>query len=152
MDDLRRVYLGGTFDLFHYAHLELFRRASFVFDKVVVSVNGDDFVEEYKGYKPIIPLPERMAIIESIEYVDEVIYNIGGADSRPAILLADVTHIIAAGWLRGDLMKQMNLDEEFLSYNGILVIEWNRTEGISTTKIKEKIYDQMDKIKNIKLS
>ena len=83
------VYTGGTFDLFHSGHanfLRLCRKLAGDDGKVVVSLNTDEFIQEYKGKPPIMSYQERKAILLACRFVDEVVVNVGGADSKPAIL------------------------------------------------------------------
>jgi len=47
------IYTGGTFDLFHAGHVEFLRRCSDL-GRVLVSLNTDEFIEEYKGKPPVI--------------------------------------------------------------------------------------------------
>ena len=82
---MAKIYLGGTFDITHFGHFQLFRSAK-KFGKVTVSVNTDEFVEQYKGHKPILTLDERVRSIRSCKYVSKVIPNTGGKDSKPSIL------------------------------------------------------------------
>jgi len=48
------LYTGGTFDLFHYGHMEFLKACKKISTKVVVSLNTDAFVESYKGSVPIL--------------------------------------------------------------------------------------------------
>ena len=63
-----RIYTGGTFDLFHIGHLNLLKRCSQIAGtdgQVIVALNTDEFIENYKGKKPIIPYEDRKSILES---------------------------------------------------------------------------------------
>ena len=66
-------YIQGTFDMFHIGHLNLIRNAKKLCDKLVVAVNTDELVQEYKNKIPIINFKERYEIISSIKYVDETV-------------------------------------------------------------------------------
>lgn len=66
-------YTQGTFDMFHIGHLNLLKNAKQHCNYLIVGVNTDELVRSYKKKNAIIPLDERMAIIEAIKYVDEVI-------------------------------------------------------------------------------
>lgn len=68
-------YIAGVFDLFHIGHLNILKRSKEICEYLIVGVNTDDFVEEYKGKKPIIPYNERAEIVKSVKYVDEVFPN-----------------------------------------------------------------------------
>ena len=65
-------YLSGTFDLFHIGHLNLLRRAKEYCDYLVVGIHKD---AAHKGKETFIPLEERIEIVKSIHYVDQVILS-----------------------------------------------------------------------------
>ncbi len=65
-------YTTGVFDLFHVGHLNILRRASMECDYLIVGVTTDELSLERKKKAPIIPFEERMSIVESIRFVDEV--------------------------------------------------------------------------------
>ncbi|WP_119344729.1 adenylyltransferase/cytidyltransferase family protein [Facilibium subflavum] len=64
------VITYGTFDLFHFGHLELLRRCA-EYGKLIVGVSTDEFNQQ-KGKKTVIPYKERSQIINAIKYVDSV--------------------------------------------------------------------------------
>ena len=66
-------YAQGVFDLFHIGHLNLLRRSKSCCDYLLVGVVTDEIVKFYKNKTPYIPIEERVAIIEAIRYVDEVV-------------------------------------------------------------------------------
>ena len=66
-------YTTGVFDLFHIGHLNILRRAKEQCEYLIVGVSTDELVMEYKNKKPIIPFKERIEIVKSIKYVDEVV-------------------------------------------------------------------------------
>ncbi len=73
---MRREITGcaeGVFDLYHKGHVRLFQKMRDIFDKVLVVVNADDIVSSYKGKSPIIPFEDRVELVRSCKYVDEVI-------------------------------------------------------------------------------
>jgi glycerol-3-phosphate cytidylyltransferase len=65
-------YTTGVYDLFHIGHLNLLRKAKSYCEKLIVGVSTDDLVA-YKNKKAVIPFEERIEIISSIKYVDDVI-------------------------------------------------------------------------------
>lgn len=136
---MRIVYTGGTFDLFHIGHIELLEYCASLGDKVIVSLNKDDFVKRYKGEYPMIPYNERKEMLLSTKYVDEVISNIGGENSRMAILNSGANIIvIGMDWLEKDYCKQMGFTPEWLSTQEIILCYVPRTKNISTTLLKQK--------------
>jgi glycerol-3-phosphate cytidylyltransferase len=141
---MKTLYTGGTFDIFHYGHINFLRQCSLLADEVVVSLNTDEFIKEYKGKSPIMSYDEREKSLLSCKYVDRVVPNIGGADSKPSIL--DVKpNIIAIGddWAGGNYYKQMNFTQQWLDDNNILLVYLAYTQGISTSEIKNRIKNEL---------
>ena len=137
------VYTGGTFDLFHSAHvrfLKACRRIAGDDGEVVVALNTDAFIEAYKGNSPVMSFDERKEVLLGCRYVDDVIANIGGADSKPSILqvLPDFV-VIGDDWARKDYYAQMQFSREWLDQHNIQLIYVPYTPGISTTDLKARI-------------
>lgn len=65
-------YTTGVYDLFHIGHLNLLKNAKANCDYLIVGLSTDELVQ-YKGKSPVIPLEERMAIVEAVKYVDKVV-------------------------------------------------------------------------------
>ena len=138
------VYTGGTFDLFHSGHVAFLKRCKEIAGtagQVIVSLNTDQFIEKYKGKKPLISYEDRKAILESCRYVDSVMENYGGEDSKESIILAQLIDVVAIGsdWARKDYYKQMNFTQDWLDEQGISLIYIPYTKGISSTSIKQKL-------------
>ena len=66
-------YAPGVYDLFHIGHLNLIRRAKELSEYLLVGVLSDELVEHFKGKRPFIPFEDRIAIVEAIKEVDEVV-------------------------------------------------------------------------------
>ena len=66
-------YTTGVFDLFHIGHLNILKRAKLECDYLIVGITTDELALAAKNKKPVIPFTERMEIIESIKFVDEVV-------------------------------------------------------------------------------
>jgi glycerol-3-phosphate cytidylyltransferase len=133
------VYTGGTFDLFHAGHVNLLKKLS-TMGLVTVGLNTDEFIIEYKGKPPVCSYEERKIVLENNKFVYDVIANIGGADSKPAIEKAH-PDILAIGsdWARKDYYKQMGFTQDWLDEKGIILMYVPYTHGISTTDIKQRI-------------
>jgi glycerol-3-phosphate cytidylyltransferase len=68
-----RGYVPGVFDLFHVGHLNILRSAREHCDWLIAGVVTDEIAYRVKGRLPVIPLAERVSILEHIRLVDEVI-------------------------------------------------------------------------------
>ena len=133
------VYTGGTFDLFHAGHARFLQRCAEL-GPVVVSLNTDEFIEEYKGKPPVISYADREAVLLACRYVDRVVPNTGGTDSKPSIeeVWPDII-AIGTDWARRDYYAQMKFDQDWLDERGIALIYIPYTQGISSTAIKERM-------------
>lgn len=132
-----RLYLGGTFDLFHPGHVKLLWRASQL-GRVWVSLNTDEFAEQYKR-KPIMSLAERKAVVEACRHVECVVVNEGGADSKPAILKVQPRYIVHGDDWQGDsFLEQLGVTKDWLNTQGIGLIYLPYTHGVSTSEIEQR--------------
>jgi len=137
---MKKIYTGGTFDLFHRGHVNFLKQCREIGDYVAVSLNTDDFIYRYKGKYPIMNYEERRDVLLGCRYVDEVIPNTDGEDSKPAILTINPKFvIIGSDWAKKDYYGQMNFTQQWLDDNGIILVYLPYTENISTTLIKEKL-------------
>src|SRR5208282_3858880 len=134
---MSRAYCGGTFDLFHPGHVRFLEWVKVHFDCVVVALNSDEFANRYK-MKPTQSYSERLEMLQSCRWVDEVIMNVGDEDSRPSILASKATHIVnGSDWSsREALMRQMRLTEDFLVGHGLSIVICPLPRIFSTTELK----------------
>lgn len=136
------VYTGGTFDLFHSGHVNLLKRCKDIAGNglVVVSLNTSEFIEKYKGTPPVCSDDERFAVVSACMYVDEVVWNIGGSDSKIAIEMVSPDYIvIGSDWAKKDYYSQMNFTQEWLDKKGIGLVYVPYTKNVSSTDIKKRI-------------
>ena len=134
-----RIYTGGTFDLFHAGHVEFLRRCAEL-GSVTVSLNEDEFIEKYKTKRPVISYREREAVLLGCRWVDNVVPNLGGSDSRVSIGLVNPDLVvIGSDWARRDYYSQMGFDQDWLDERGIGLCYIPYTQGISSTAIKERL-------------
>ena len=66
-------YTQGGYDMFHVGHLNLLQNAKKQCDRLIVGVNSDRLVMEYKHKKPVISEENRLRIVENIKAVDEAV-------------------------------------------------------------------------------
>ena len=133
------IYTGGTFDLFHAGHVEFLKRCS-QYGQVIVSLNTDEFIAEYKGKPPVMNLEERTAVVEACRFVAGTVCNIGGLDSTIAIEEVEPDLIvIGSDWARRNYYGQMGFDQDWLDQRGIGLMYLPYTQGISSTEIKARL-------------
>lgn len=139
-----RIYTGGTFDLFHAGHVEFLKKCKQL-GEVVVALNTDEWITEYKKKPPVISYTERLNVLAGCRYVDRVIPNTGGADSKPSIKSV-MPDIIAIGtdWARKDYFAQMQFDVDWLEAHGIGLLYLPYTLGISSTEVKKRLRATID--------
>ena len=124
----------------HIRFLKACRRLAGDDGVVVVSLNTDAFIQAYKGKSPIMSFDERKEILLGCKYVDRVIANHGGADSKPAIesVMPDFI-VIGDDWAKKDYYKQMQFTQAWLDDLEIQLVYVPYTQGISTTDLKRRI-------------
>lgn len=134
------LYTGGTFDLFHFGHFNFLKKCKQLADTVIVSLNTDDFIERFKGKKPIMNYKEREKSLLFCQYVDKVIPNFSDEDSKPSILSVKPS-IIAVGddWAQKDYFSQMQFTQDWLDQNKIVLVYIPYTKEISATELKRRV-------------
>ena len=105
---MKYVLVTGGFDPVHSGHIEYFKAAKKLGDKLVVGLNSDDWLTRKKG-KPFMPLKERITVIENLQMVDDIIVwddsndNAGGAIFKLRCTTGnDDTIVFANGGDRGE--------------------------------------------------
>ena len=129
-------YTDGVFDLFHVGHLNMIQTAKRYCEYLIVGVHGDDVVEEYKHYRPIISENDRKRIIESIKGVDRVEINRFRDKLKLWELYRFDVVFIGDDW-KGT--ERWNKFEKLLAEIDVDVVYVPYTQGISTTDIKKRI-------------
>ena len=127
---MKRVITYGTYDLLHYGHIELLRRAREMGDYLIVALSTDEF-NQIKNKKSYYDYEQRKMMLESIRYVDLVIPEEGWGQKETDADRFDVDVFVMGHDWEGEF--------DFLK-DKCEVIYLNRTEGISTTKIKQELY------------
>ncbi|UWX97978.1 adenylyltransferase/cytidyltransferase family protein [Arthrobacter zhaoxinii] len=72
---VRIGYASGVYDLFHVGHLNLLKHARSQCDYLIAGVASTDMTQRLKGTTPVIPLAERLEIVRSVRYVDDVVID-----------------------------------------------------------------------------
>jgi len=126
---MRRVITYGTYDLLHWGHVRLLKRAKALGDYLIVALSTDD-INEFKGKKAYHNYEERKMMLEALRYVDLVIPEADWEQKRDDIVKYQVdVFAIGDDWEgKFDYLKEL-----------CEVVYLPRTEGVSTTKIKEDL-------------
>ena len=127
---MKRVLTYGTFDLLHYGHINLLRRAKALGDYLIVAVSTDEFNWNEKGKKCYFSYEERKSMVEAIRYVDLVIPETCWDQKA-----RDVAQYQVDTFVMGDDWKGKF---DFLS-DRCQVVYLPRTPEISSTKIKSDL-------------
>ncbi|MCQ9346676.1 glycerol-3-phosphate cytidylyltransferase [Corynebacterium phoceense] len=127
---MRRVITYGTFDLLHYGHIELLKRAKALGDYLIVALSSDEF-NELKGKRAYFSYGDRKRMLEAIRYVDMVIPE-DNWEQKPL----DIDRYNVDVFVMGDDW-QGKFDE--LLANKCEVVYLKRTPEISTTQIKNDL-------------
>ncbi len=128
-------YTAGVFDLFHIGHLNLLKNAKGMCDKLIVGVTTDDLVA-YKGKRAMIPFEDRIEIVRAIRFVDAVVPQ---ADMDKVTMCKKLkANILFVGddWYATEKWRKY---EKQLREEGILIVYFPYTKGISSTKIGEAL-------------
>lgn len=133
MKDYQVGYTTGVFDLFHIGHLNILKSAKRLCNHLIVGVTTDELVA-YKNKQSIIPFEERVEIIKSIKYVDEVVPQYSMNKFQAWEKYKFNVMIVGDDW-KGSA-KWNEYEKEFSRVN-VDIIYLPYTQGTSSTLIKE---------------
>lgn len=131
-----KVYVDMVGDLFHAGHVALLREARRHGDWLVVGVLSDDTAASYKR-RPIMTLAERVAVIESCRYVDEVIADAPFRVTRDFLDEHAITTVV-----HGDDLSPEGAESIYgpaVAAGSFVYVE--RTGGISTTQLIQRVLE-----------
>lgn len=128
---MKRVLTYGTFDLLHFGHIEILRRAKARGDYLVVAVSTDEF-NAIKGKRAYHDYETRKKMLEAVRYVDLVIPENTWEQKRSDVLTYNIDEVVMGSDWEGN--------ENFECLRDICDVTYlPRTAGISTTKIKKDL-------------
>ena len=128
---MKRVITYGTFDLIHYGHINLLRRAKELGDYLIVALSTDEFNANEKNKKCYFSYERRKQLLEAIRYVDLVIPEENWEQKK-----TDVHEYHIDTFVMGDDWEGKF---DFLKDEGVEVVYLSRTPEISTTQIKSDL-------------
>lgn len=129
-------FTAGTFDMFHIGHLNLLKAAKSQCDYLIVGVNKDTLVNQYKKKTPLIEQYQRLGIVSSIKFVDEA-HLMGSLNKQDAWKKFKFDAVfIGSDYKESDrykkeelILKDFNVDVVYIPY----------TIGISSTILAKRI-------------
>ena len=130
---MKRIITYGTFDLLHYGHINLLRRAKALGDYLIVGVSTDTFNWEGKRKTSYFTYEQRKLLLEAIRFVDLVIPEESWEQKRLDMHEYHIdTFVIGDDWAgKFDYLKE----------EGVEVIYLPRTPEVSSSQIKKELYD-----------
>lgn len=127
---LKKVITFGTFDVFHVGHVNILERAKALGDYLIVGISSDELNFSKKGRNPIYSIADRLKIIGSLRFVDEVF-----VEESLELKAQYIKDFDADILVMGDDWK-----DKFDIYKDICdVVYLERTPSISTTEIIEVV-------------
>lgn len=129
------IYTSGSYDLFHFGHLNILLKAKKLGDYLIVGVSTDSLIKKYKGLKPIICYRDRLSIINQLKCVDKVIKQDTFFDVKQLKKYKIDIIVLGDDWKNKTFpeldkcLKELNIKMIYVPY----------TKRLSTSKIKEKI-------------
>ncbi|MBQ9011109.1 MAG: glycerol-3-phosphate cytidylyltransferase [Bacilli bacterium] len=128
---MKRILTYGTYDLLHYGHIRLLKRAKELGDYLIVALSTDEF-NALKGKKAYHNYETRKEMLEALRYVDLVIPEKTWEQKINDIKEYNVDMVVmGSDWANDEKFKAIEKECDLLFLN--------RTEGVSTTKIKEDL-------------
>ena len=127
---MKRVLTYGTYDLLHYGHIRLLKRAKALGDYLIVALSTDEF-NAVKGKKAYHDYETRKEMLEAVRYVDLVIPENDWEQKIDDVKNYHVDVVMGGDWSGSDKFEVLK--------NYCEVVYLDRTEGVSTTKIKEEL-------------
>ena len=138
---MKVILTYGTFDLLHYGHIRLLKRAKALGDYLIVAVSTEEF-NKIKGKKAVYNYEKRKKMLEELSYVDLVIPEENWEQKIDDVKKYNVDIVVmGSDWENSERFEYLR------QYCNVKYLE--RTKNISTTSIKEKI-KKILKIKKIK--
>lgn len=130
------VYTSGTFDMLHINHLKMIEYARSLGEILIVGVNTDELVASYKSV-PVIPFEQRIALMKAIKGPDIVIPQRSLDHTDKIKKLHFDVFVVGDDWTG---------KYDYLEEKGVNVVYFPYGEGISSSSLKKKIYDNYKKL------
>lgn len=126
-------YTQGVYDMFHVGHLNLLRNAKEQCEYLIVGVNADSLVFEYKNKTPVIDEQARFYIVNNIKCVDEalIVYTLDKKELHDKLKFNAI--FIGDDWINSDRWKKTVIE---MKEREVDVVFLPHTDNISSTKLR----------------
>ncbi|MGN0492238.1 MAG: glycerol-3-phosphate cytidylyltransferase [Acutalibacteraceae bacterium] len=128
---MKRVITYGSFDLLHYGHINLLKRAKELGDYLIVCLSTDEFNEKEKHKKAYFSYEKRKMLLEAVRYVDLVIPEENWEQKAFDIHEYHIDILVLGDDWKGKF--------DYLKKEGVEVVYLPRTPEISTSQIKQDL-------------
>ena len=128
---MKKVITYGTFDLLHYGHINLLKRAKSLGDYLIVGLSTNEFNNKEKNKDCYFDYDNRKSLLDAVKYVDLVI-----PEETWEQKVSDTQKYNIDVFVIGDDWKGKF---DYLKDIGVEVVYLSRTKEISTTKIKNDL-------------
>ena len=129
-------YTQGVYDMLHIGHINLINHAKELCDRLIVGVNSDDLVREYKHKTPVFSEEDRRVIIENLKAVDEAVI-VNTLDKEVALEQFHFDAIFIGDDWKGN--PRWEKTGEILREKGVDLVFLPHTEGISSTILRDDV-------------
>ena len=128
-------YTTGVYDLFHIGHLNLFKNAKGLCDKLIVGVTVDELVS-YKGKQAMIPFEDRIELVRNCKYVDAAVPQYDMDKLTACKKLGATFLFVGDDWYGTEKWREY---ERQFSEEGIKIVYFPYTKGTSSTQIRKAL-------------
>lgn len=136
-------YTTGVFDMFHIGHLNIIKASKERCDYLIVGVSTDELVKKEKNKTPVIPFEERIEIVSSLKYVDQVVPQINKNKFEAWEKYHFNRMFVGNDWKGTSAWNHYEVQFQPL---GVEIIYLPHTDGISSTNLTEFVKNHIDDI------
>lgn len=135
------VYTCGCYDMFHLGHLNILENAKALGDRLIVAVSTDELAELHKPGQLVVPFEHRIAIIRALKCVDTAIPQ---TDRDKFLAWQKIRYdilVVGDDWYDKESFREY---EKKLNDQGVKVVYFPYTQGISSTAIRKLFEDRVN--------
>lgn len=136
------IYTQGSFDTFHSGHIALLKKCRTLAGengRVIVSLLTDESYTAYRGYEPVMPFKERRAVLAACRYVDQVLPGDNRLTRQELEEIEPDIVAVGSDWAKKDIYQQYGVDQAWFDQQGIILLYFPYTDGVSSSQIKKRL-------------